>query len=140
MAAAGYAHNPSLPVALILPSEPSNYRATALATLDAHRIPWRIRHESTSLAFGGVRAALRAGLGVTVRTIEMLEADLKVLSEADGLPRLPDISHDLYLRDQRVSEPARRLFESLAEGGVREPRRRQRGRSRRRPSKYREPH
>jgi hypothetical protein len=67
LAAADYVHDSSQPVPLIVPDEPSRYRATALAALDARQIPWRIRHVSTSLAFGGLRAALRAGLGVTVR-------------------------------------------------------------------------
>ena len=131
MAASEYIHDPSQPVPLILPNEPSGYRATALTTLDAHRIPWRIRHVSTSLAFSGVRAALRAGLGITVRTIEMLDPALRVLSEAEGLPRLPNIGHDLYLRDARVSAPAQRLFESVGEGGVRQPIRVRRARAKR---------
>ncbi len=120
MAAAHYVHDRAQPVPLVLPSEPSGYRATALAVLDATGIGWRIRHVSTSLAFGGLRAALRTGLGVTVRTIEMLAEDLRVVSGAEGLPALPGIHHDLYLRDQRASAPARRLFESLAEGRVRQ--------------------
>jgi DNA-binding transcriptional LysR family regulator len=120
MAAADYVHDRSQPVPLVLPDEPSSYRATALATLDAHRIPWRIRHVSASLAFGGLRAALRAGLGITVRVIEMLTPDLRVLGEAEGLPRLPNMCSDLYLRDKRVSPPARRLFESVGEGAVRQ--------------------
>jgi DNA-binding transcriptional LysR family regulator len=114
MAAADYVHMPSQPVRLVVPDEPSNYRATALAALDAHGIPWQIRHVSASLAFGGLRAALRAGLGITVRVIEMLTPDLRVLGETDGLPRLINMSIDLYLRDRRVSGPARRLFESVA--------------------------
>jgi hypothetical protein len=89
--------------------------------LDAHRIPWRIRHVSASLAFGALRAALRAGLGITVRVIEMLTPDLRVLGEAEGLPRLPNMCSDLCLRDNRVSPPARRLFESVREGAVRQP-------------------
>jgi DNA-binding transcriptional LysR family regulator len=121
MAAADYVHDPSQSVPLVLPDEPSHYRATALATLDAHRIRWRIRQVYASLAFGGLRAALRAGLGVTVRVIEMLTPDLRVLGEAEGLPRLPTISLDLYLRDKRVSQPARALFESVGEGGIRQP-------------------
>jgi DNA-binding transcriptional LysR family regulator len=129
MAAADYVHDPSQAVPLVLPDEPSSYRATALAALEAHRIPWRIRHVSASLAFGGVRAALRAGLGVTVRVIEMLTADLRVLGETEGLPRLPNMCIDLYLRDKRVSGPARRLFESVGEGGVRQPIRIQRARA-----------
>ncbi|WP_454738111.1 LysR substrate-binding domain-containing protein [Cupriavidus necator] len=120
MAAAEYVHDPSQPAPLVLPNEPSNYRATALAALDTHHIPWRIRHVSTSLAFGGLRAALRAGLGVTVRAIEMLAPELRVLGEAEGLPRLPDLCFDLYLRDWRVSPPAKQLFEAVGGSGVRQ--------------------
>jgi DNA-binding transcriptional LysR family regulator len=129
MADADYVHDPSRPVPLVLPDEPSSYRATALATLDAHEVPWRIRHVSASLAFGGLRAALRAGLGVTVRVIEMLTPDLRVLGESEGLPRLPNMCSDLYLRDERVSPPARRLFESVRESGVRQPVRMRRARA-----------
>jgi DNA-binding transcriptional LysR family regulator len=115
MAAAKYVHDPAQPVPLVLPDEPSRYRATALAALDAHGIRWRIRHVSTSLAFSSLRAALRAGLGITVRIIEMLAPDLRVLTEAEGLPRLPNMCLDLYLRDEHVSQPARRLFESMGD-------------------------
>jgi hypothetical protein len=62
-----------------------------------------------------LRAALRAGLGITVRIIEMLSPDLRVLTEAEGLPRLPNMCLDLYLRDEHVSQPARRLFESIGD-------------------------
>ena len=121
LAAADYVYDSSQPVPLVVPDEPSRYRATALAALDAAQIPWRIRHVSTSLAFGGLRAALRAGLGVTVRIIEMLSPDLRALGEAEGLPRLPNICLDLCLRNRRVSQPAQRLFESASEGGSRPP-------------------
>jgi hypothetical protein len=48
----------------------------------------------------------------------MLDSALRVLSESEGLPRLPNFGHDLYLRDERVSPPAQRLFESVGEDGV----------------------
>jgi DNA-binding transcriptional LysR family regulator len=115
MAAAKYLHDPAQPVPLVLPDEPSSYRAAALVALDAHGIRWRVRHVSTSLAFSSLRAALRAGLGITVRIIEMLAPDLRVLTEAEGLPRLPNMCLDLYLRDEHVSQPARRLFESMGD-------------------------
>ena len=105
-------------------------RAIAQAALDAQGIAWRIRHVSTSLAFSGLRAALRAGLGVTVRLIEMLTPDLRVVTEAEGLPRLPNIHLDLLLRDERVSPPARRLFTSMTEAAVRPPVRARRTRTR----------
>jgi DNA-binding transcriptional LysR family regulator len=115
MAGADYVHDPAQPVPLVLPDEPSLYRATALAALGAHGVRWRIRHVSTSLAFNALRAALRAGLGITARIIEMLAPDLRVVTEAEGLPRLPNMSLDLYLRDEHVSQPARRLFESAGD-------------------------
>lgn len=134
MAAVEYVHDRRQPVPLVVPDEPSSYRATALAALDAAGIAWRIRHVSTSLAFSGLRAALRAGLGVTVRLIEMLTPDLRAVTEAEGLPRLPNMHLDLYLRDERVSPPARRLFESIGEAAARlpagAPRRRSRARRR----------
>lgn len=119
VASARYVHDPAQPVPLVLPDEPSSYRATALAALDRHGVRWRLRHVSTSLAFGSLRAALRAGLGVTVRLIEMVTPELRVLTEAEGLPRLPNMALDLFLRDERVSEPARRLFESIGDVGIR---------------------
>lgn len=130
MAGAQYVHDPMQPVPLVLPDEPSRYRDTALAALDAHGIRWRIRHVSTSLAFNALRAALRAGLGVTVRVIEMLTPDLRVLTEAEGLPRLPNMCLDLYMRDQHVSQPARRLFESIGDIAVQSPSRERAVRSR----------
>lgn len=130
MAAVEYVHDRTQPVPLVVPDQPSAYRATALAALDAHGIAWRIRHVSTSLAFNSLRAALRAGLGVTVRTIEMLAPDLRALTEAEGLPRLPNLHLGLYLRDEHVSPPARRLFESIGEAAVRLPVRTHRSRVR----------
>jgi DNA-binding transcriptional LysR family regulator len=121
MAATKYLHEPAQPVPLVVPDEPSSYRATAIAALDAHGIRWRIRHVSTSLAFDTLRAALRAGLGITVRIIEMLAPDLRVLTEAEGLPRLPNMCLDLCLRDEHVSQPARRLFESMGDIAAQSP-------------------
>ena len=131
MAGVGYVHDRTQPVPLVVPDHPSNYRSTAQAALDAHGIAWRIRHVATSLAFNSLRAALRAGLGVTVRLIEMLGPDLRVVTEAEGLPRLPNMHLDLLLRDERVSAPARRLFESMGKAAMRLPVRTQRARGRR---------
>jgi DNA-binding transcriptional LysR family regulator len=118
MCAANYVWDPAQPLPLVLPDEPSRYRKAALESLEARGIPWRIRHVSASLAFSGLRAAVRAGLGVTARVIEMLTPELRVLGEAEGLPRLPDAAWFLYLRDERVSVLARRLFDSTTEGSA----------------------
>ena len=46
------------------------------------------------------------------------EAIVRVLGEADGLPRLPSMQAYLCLRDKRVSAPARRLFESVGDAAT----------------------
>jgi DNA-binding transcriptional LysR family regulator len=113
LCAADYAFNRGEPVPLVLPDEPSGYRRAAIEALDAHGIPWRLRHVITSLAFEGLRATVCAGLGITVRAIEMLTPELRALGAAEGLPRMPDMTFFLYLRDEHASLPARKLFESL---------------------------
>lgn len=102
------------PLPLVLADSPSLFRRMALESLRSAGISWRLAYTASTLV--GIRAAVRAGLGVTVRTIEMLSSDLKVLGQADGLPQLPDVTFYLYLRDvASVSIAARELFRSLAE-------------------------
>jgi len=113
LGAADYVLDLREPVSLVLPDEPSGYRSAAIEALDANAIPWRLRHVVTSLAFEGLLAAVRAGLGITVRAIETLTPELRVLGAAEGLPRLPDMSSFLYLRDEHASLPARKLFEAV---------------------------
>lgn len=111
--AADYVFDRSQPVPLVLADGPSLFRRLALEALDQAGIAWRQAYVSPTLA--GIRAAVRAGLGVTARSIEMLTPELKVLGEADGLPRLPDVDFHLYLGDHTTSVAARRLFEALAQ-------------------------
>ena len=96
---------------LILSNEPSLFRALAIDALDRAHLGWRIAYLSLNLP--AIRAAVRAGLGITARNIEMLTPDLRVLGEADGLPRLPDVAFHLYMRDERVGEAAQRVFETF---------------------------
>lgn len=75
------------PLPLVLSNGPCIFRNAVLGTLDAIARPWRIALSTPSLS--GMRAALRAGLGVGVRTERWLEPDLRIL---DGeLPPLPDV-------------------------------------------------
>ncbi|MDR5832530.1 LysR substrate-binding domain-containing protein [Caballeronia sp. LP006] len=108
--AADYHYDRSLPLDLIIADEPSLFRRIALEHLERAKTPWRVSYVSPTLP--GIRAAVRAGLGVTARSVEMMGADFRVLGEADGLPRLPDVSYNLYLA-LSPSTPARRLFDSL---------------------------
>ena len=44
----------------------------------------------------------------------MLTSELRVLSEADGLPPLPNVTFSLFLR-ARSGEAARRVFDGLSD-------------------------
>lgn len=60
---AQYLHNPGEPLPLILVDEPSIYRRYALEALERANIPWRQAYLASNLI--GIKAATRAGLGVT---------------------------------------------------------------------------
>ena len=105
-----------LPVPLIVADEPSLFRRIALAELQSAHLSWRIRYTCTTLL--GIRAALRAGLGVTARSVEMLGPDFRALGPADGLPRLPDVSYHLYLSSRATNSPAQPIFDSLVTNGL----------------------
>ena len=83
----GLVINPDEPLPLILSNGPCIFRNSVLSALDAIGRSWRIVLSTPSLA--GIRAGVRAGLGVCVRSERWLEEDLKVIDQ--GLPPLPDV-------------------------------------------------
>jgi len=111
LCAADYQFERKKPLPLILSNEPSLFRALAIDALDRAHLAWRITYLSLNLL--AIRAAVRAGLGITARNIEMLTPDLRVLGEAEGLPRLPDVTFHLYMRDESVGEAAQQVFETF---------------------------
>ncbi|MBV7483465.1 LysR substrate-binding domain-containing protein [Bordetella sp. BOR01] len=113
MCAARYRHDPAQPLPLIVAAESSQFRRIAVEHLDRAGIPWRITYTSPTVV--GVRAAVRAGLGVTARSVEMLGSDLRVMGEAEALPRLPDVNFRLYLSPVSANSVAQRVFDSLGD-------------------------
>ncbi len=111
LCAAGYLHDPAQPLPLITTDVPSIFRRLSQEALDAAGIRWTLRTCSSSLI--GVRAAVQAGLGVTARGAEQLDASLRVLGVADGLPPLPDLVYRLYVRANVVNPVTRQVFEHL---------------------------
>ncbi|MBR0648342.1 transcriptional regulator LrhA [Roseomonas terrae] len=111
---AGYVPQPALPVPLVLSNEPSLFRSLAIQALDQAGCPWRLAYLSLNL--GAIRAAVRAGLGITARNIEMLTPDLRVLGDAEGLPPLPAVTFSLFLRTGSGTA-AKRVFDTLAAAG-----------------------
>ncbi|WP_431513520.1 LysR substrate-binding domain-containing protein [Variovorax sp. DAIF25] len=104
IAGARYHHQAGAPVPLILIEGSCPFRNMAIKALSEAGIPWRTAFQTSTLA--GIRAALRAGMGITPRTVEMLAPDLKVLDPHAGLPALPTIGYRLYARPGKLSESA----------------------------------
>lgn len=109
--AAQYHHDPSQPLPLVLVDEPSIYRRIALQALEAHDIAWRQAYLASNLI--GIKAAVRAGLGVTARSMEMVGPDMRVLGESDGLPRLPDVTYHLWVRPNAVNPLVQRAYDLI---------------------------
>ncbi|MFA9439868.1 LysR substrate-binding domain-containing protein [Uliginosibacterium sp. sgz301328] len=107
-----FIHAPQQPLPLILIDEPSIFRRLAIDSLDAAGIPWRLAYRSSSLI--GIKAAIRAGLGVTARTMEMVEPDMRTLGASDGMPPLPSVTYYLWIRPNTVNPVVRQAYELIA--------------------------
>lgn len=113
IAAADYVHNKKAPLPLILADERSIFRRIALEALEQTGLTWHINYLAPTLV--GIKAAVRAGLGVTARSIEFLGADMRVLGEADGLPALSPITYRLWTRKDTISPLTLHIYELLRE-------------------------
>jgi DNA-binding transcriptional LysR family regulator len=111
LCSANYVHDHSKPVPLILVDGPSLFHRLACEALDAAGVRWSPTYTTSSLM--GVKAALRAGLGVTARGIEVAGADLRALGENDGFPRLPEVAYHLFVRKNVVRPLTRQVFDML---------------------------
>lgn len=114
IAGARFHVQPSVPLPLVLIDSGCPFRGMAVEALAQSERAWRAGFQTSTLT--GVRAALRAGLGVTPRTIEMLSPDLKVVDQELGLPRLPPISYRLYSRVNDCSDSARKFSTLISPG------------------------
>ncbi len=106
-----FQHLPGQPLPLILGDEPSIFRRVGLEALERAGLPWRQVYLSASPI--GVKAAVRAGLGITPRSVELLSADMRALGEKDGLPRLPDVTYYLYMRPNALNPVVRQAYALL---------------------------
>lgn len=91
--------------------DPSPFRDMVLATLNKADIPWRLAYVASTLP--AVRAAVKAGLGVTARPVEMMSPDLRVLSGVDGLPPLPDTEYLLCYDPSSNNELAQVIYQAM---------------------------
>lgn len=110
--AADYYYQVEEPIPLVLLNEPSPYRDMIIRHLDAARIAWRISYAASTLA--AVRAAVKAGLGITARPVEMMSPDLRVLGTSDGLPLLPETRYLLCRQAHSENPLAEAVFNAIA--------------------------
>lgn len=99
----GVALTPGEPIPLVVVDGPCQFRKTALKALTDAGLSWDIRLSSPSMAC--VTAAAEAGLGVAVRTPDILHNPGRDLVQISELPTLPPIDLQLY-RSSAVGTPA----------------------------------
>lgn len=105
---------PNQPVPLILGDEPSIFRRHALEAMDRAQMRWRQVYASSSPM--GIKAALRAGLGVTARSLELVGPDVRILGEREGFPILPEITYYLWARPHSLNPLVGQAMRLLKEG------------------------
>lgn len=103
-------HGESVP--LVLLESHDRFREEIVTVLNDSRVPWHLSHTSSSMA--GVKAAVKAGLGVTAQPVEMMSPEFRVPGRSDGLPALPDTHYMLNCNPQTSSELTRAIFQSLS--------------------------
>jgi DNA-binding transcriptional LysR family regulator len=112
-----------LPLALLDP--PCGFRVAATSALEAAGRPYRIAATSPSLS--GLRAAVRGGIALTVRTARWLEDGIADIAARHDLPPLGHAEFTIRRR-QDADEPARDLADLIRDGLLhRSKRRRQAG-------------
>jgi DNA-binding transcriptional LysR family regulator len=100
------------PVPLVVLDAPCLMRSAATNALDRAGVPWRIAFTSASLA--GIWAAVKAGLGISVRTPLGLPSDVRALNAKEAnLPTLPKLGLALYRSDENVAPAVERLAELI---------------------------
>ncbi|RCS57510.1 LysR substrate-binding domain-containing protein [Parvibium lacunae] len=101
------------PLPLIVAPQGCVYRQRMLETLEGLGQPWRIAY--TSPSFGGIKAGVLAGLGVTVLAASTVPDGLAVLGVSDGMPSLADIRVALHYNQAEASEAVQALAQFMTE-------------------------
>lgn len=82
------------PIPLVVAPEGCVYRARILEHLERADVPWRVAY--TCASFGGIRAGVLAGLGVTVLARSIVPEGMHVVSRNHCLPALPPVQVRLH--------------------------------------------
>jgi len=97
------------PLPLVLFDSPCLFREKAIQSLDKAGIKWRIAYTSQSLS--GIWAALKAGLGITVRSSVGLPNFVKAI--ASDLPQLGVLGVQIHCANEAKNEQTMRFLEII---------------------------
>ncbi len=99
------------PLPLIVAPQGCVYRRSVIQALDARGQPWRIAY--TSPNFGGIKAGVLAGLGVTVLARSAVPDSLRILPAGERLPKLPAVRLALHYDRTAPSAAVQTLVEFM---------------------------
>jgi DNA-binding transcriptional LysR family regulator len=100
-------------IRLVLFDPPCVFREAVVTAIERKGLDWKCAYTSTSL--GGLYSAVRAGLGMTVRTSLGLPSGLQVVAGRQaGLPALPEVSLSVIVGRQEQSPQVSRLIDDLS--------------------------
>jgi DNA-binding transcriptional LysR family regulator len=99
------------PVPLIVAPEGCIYRQRMINALNAREKPWHIVY--TSQNYGGIRAGVMAGLGVTALARNTLSEGMVVISGTDYFNRLADVELGMHYNRDKASIAAQKLAEFI---------------------------
>jgi len=99
----------SLP--LVVAPQGCVYRDRMLSSLDREHADWQIVYTGTS--YGGIRAAVMAGLGVTALAKSTVPAGLQMIRQSNTLPKLKNARVSLHYLSDNPNEVVRRLADFI---------------------------
>lgn len=96
---------------LVVAQQGCMYRDRMLETLDKESARWQIVYTGTS--YGGIRAAVMAGLGVTALAKSTVPSGLKIVKQSNLLPKLKNANVSLHFLSNNPDELVRRLADFI---------------------------
>lgn len=101
------------PLPLVVSPDGCVYRNRMTEALSRAGIGWHIA--CTASSQGSLQAAVHAGLGVTVLSVNTVPPGLTVLPPGNGFPGLADATVGLYYARDNLSQPVQHLMNFMAE-------------------------
>ncbi|MFT5663296.1 MAG: DNA-binding transcriptional LysR family regulator, partial [Gammaproteobacteria bacterium] len=99
------------PLPLIAAPEGCFYRKRMIETLDASQRKWHVVY--TSQNYGGIRAGVMAGLGVTALARNTVSEGMIIMGSAEKMRRLPQVELGMHYDSIKASTASRKLAEFI---------------------------